>query len=94
VSQIAIGAQSGGTNRHHLGGWNSHHYWPNTDFFGLSQTGENILSTRHETYGTGAGQKKVVRVFRLVTEKTVEERIVERAEQKLRLDALVIQSGR
>lgn len=36
----------------------------------------------------------MVRIFRLVTEKTVEERIVERAEQKLRLDALVIQSGR
>ena len=34
-----------------------------------------------------------VRVFRLVTESTVEERIVERAEMKLKLDALVIQSG-
>ncbi len=40
------------------------------------------------------GQKKQVRVFRLVTEKTVEEKIVERAERKLFLDALVIQSGR
>lgn len=40
------------------------------------------------------GQKKQVRVFRMVTEGTVEERIVERAEMKLRLDALVIQSGR
>ena len=40
------------------------------------------------------GQKKQVRVFRLITEGTVEERIVERAEMKLRLDALVIQQGR
>jgi SWI/SNF-related matrix-associated actin-dependent regulator of chromatin subfamily A member 5 len=35
-----------------------------------------------------------VRVFRLITEGTVEERIVECAEMKLRLDALVIQQGR
>ncbi|KAH9516131.1 SWI/SNF- matrix-associated actin-dependent regulator of chromatin sub A member 5 [Dermatophagoides farinae] len=40
------------------------------------------------------GQKKTVRVFRLITENTVEERIVERAEVKLRLDTLVIQQGR
>lgn len=40
------------------------------------------------------GQKKVVRVFRLVTENTVEERIIERAEMKLRLDTVVIQQGR
>ncbi|KAG9509927.1 putative global transcription activator SNF2L1, partial [Fragariocoptes setiger] len=40
------------------------------------------------------GQKKVVRVFRLITENTVEERIVERAEMKLRLDNVVIQQGR
>lgn len=40
------------------------------------------------------GQKKQVRVFRLITENTVEEKIVERAEVKLRLDKLVIQSGR
>lgn len=37
------------------------------------------------------GQKKQVRVFRFVTEKTVEERIIERAEMKLRLDSVVIQ---
>ena len=37
------------------------------------------------------GQKKPVRVFRLVTDKTVEEKIVERAERKLFLDAMVIQ---
>ena len=35
-----------------------------------------------------------VRVFRLITEGTIEERIVECAEMKLRLDALVIQQGR
>ncbi|KAG9340168.1 hypothetical protein JZ751_021893 [Albula glossodonta] len=40
------------------------------------------------------GQKKMVRVFRLITENTVEERIVERAEMKLRLDSIVIQQGR
>jgi len=40
------------------------------------------------------GQTKVVRVFRLITENTVEERIVERAEIKLRLDTVVIQQGR
>ncbi|KNC82568.1 hypothetical protein SARC_05142 [Sphaeroforma arctica JP610] len=39
------------------------------------------------------GQKKQVRVFRMITDQTVEERIVERAEMKLRLDALVIQKG-
>ncbi|XP_065211237.1 chromatin-remodeling complex ATPase chain Iswi [Planococcus citri] len=40
------------------------------------------------------GQKKQVKVFRLITENTVEEKIVERAEVKLRLDKLVIQQGR
>uniref|UniRef100_A0A5S6PYK1 Uncharacterized protein n=1 Tax=Trichuris muris TaxID=70415 RepID=A0A5S6PYK1_TRIMR len=40
------------------------------------------------------GQKKTVRVFRFITENTVEERIVERAEIKLRLDTVVIQQGR
>lgn len=40
------------------------------------------------------GQKKQVRVFRLVAENTVDERIVQRAEIKLRLDKMVIQSGR
>lgn len=40
------------------------------------------------------GQMKQVRVFRLITDNTVEEKIVERAEVKLRLDKLVIQSGR
>lgn len=40
------------------------------------------------------GQKKQVRVFRLIVEKSVEEKIVERAERKLFLDAVVIQQGR
>ncbi|XP_067142954.1 SWI/SNF-related matrix-associated actin-dependent regulator of chromatin subfamily A member 5 [Centruroides vittatus] len=40
------------------------------------------------------GQTKAVKVFRLITENTVEERIVERAEIKLRLDTVVIQQGR
>ena len=40
------------------------------------------------------GQTKPVTIFRLITEKTVEERIVERAERKLRLDVMIIQSGR
>ncbi|XP_021935559.1 chromatin-remodeling complex ATPase chain Iswi isoform X2 [Zootermopsis nevadensis] len=40
------------------------------------------------------GQQKQVKVFRLITENTVEEKIVERAEVKLRLDKLVIQQGR
>ena len=40
------------------------------------------------------GQQKQVQVFRFVTENTVEERIVERAEMKLRLDKIVIQQGR
>ncbi|XP_071453497.1 chromatin-remodeling complex ATPase chain Iswi-like [Hetaerina americana] len=40
------------------------------------------------------GQLKQVRVFRFIIENTVEEKIVERAEEKLRLDNLVIQQGR
>ena len=40
------------------------------------------------------GQKKQVYAFRFVTENAVEERILERAAQKLRLDQLVIQQGR
>ena len=39
------------------------------------------------------GQTKQVRVFRFITENTVEDRIVERAEMKLRLDNVVIQQG-
>lgn len=40
------------------------------------------------------GQKKQVHVFRFVTENAVEEKVLERAAQKLRLDQLVIQQGR
>ena len=40
------------------------------------------------------GQKKQVRVFRLVTENTVDEKIVEEAEIKLKLDRMVIQQGK
>jgi len=40
------------------------------------------------------GQMKQVRVFRFITENTVEERIVEKAEMKLHLDNIVIQQGR
>jgi SNF2 family DNA or RNA helicase len=40
------------------------------------------------------GQTKPVRVFRFVTEGTVEEKIIERADRKLFLDAAVIQQGR
>ncbi|KAL0208680.1 hypothetical protein P9112_011267 [Eukaryota sp. TZLM1-RC] len=40
------------------------------------------------------GQKRPVRVFRFVSEATVEEKILERAMFKLQLDALVIQQGR
>jgi SWI/SNF-related matrix-associated actin-dependent regulator of chromatin subfamily A member 5 len=40
------------------------------------------------------GQTKQVYVFRFVTQDAVEERILERATQKLRLDQLVIQQGR
>ncbi|KAL7415636.1 SNF2 family N-terminal domain-containing protein [Mrakia frigida] len=40
------------------------------------------------------GQTKQVYVFRFITENAVEERILERATQKLRLDQLVIQQGR
>lgn len=40
------------------------------------------------------GQTKQVYVFRFVTEKAIEERILDRAAQKLKLDQLVIQQGR
>ena len=40
------------------------------------------------------GQTKQVYVFRFIAENSVEERMLERAAQKLRLDQLVIQQGR
>lgn len=47
----------------------------------------------HQDRAHRIGQQKQVRVFRFITENTVEERIVERAEMKLRLDSIVIQQG-
>ena len=40
------------------------------------------------------GQKKQVYIYRFVTEGTIEEKIIEQAEIKLRLDALVIQHAK
>ncbi len=40
------------------------------------------------------GQKKPVQIFRLVTEDSVEVKVLERAQQKLKLDAMVVQQGR
>ena len=40
------------------------------------------------------GQKKTVRVFRLITDGTVDVKVIERADRKLFLDAAVIQQGR
>jgi len=40
------------------------------------------------------GQEKPITVFQLVSENTGEEKIVERAQQKLKLDAMVVQQGR
>ncbi|KAJ1969849.1 chromatin remodeling complex Adenosinetriphosphatase, partial [Dimargaris xerosporica] len=40
------------------------------------------------------GQKKQVYVYRFVTENTVEDKVLEKASRKLRLDQLVIQQGR
>jgi SNF2 family DNA or RNA helicase len=40
------------------------------------------------------GQKKEVIVYRLVTEGSVEEKIVERAARKLKVDHLIMQKGK
>jgi len=40
------------------------------------------------------GQKNPVNVYRMITENTVEEKIVERQLVKLKWDSLVIQGGR
>src|SRR5258708_13191194 len=40
------------------------------------------------------GQTKQVVVYRFVTDNAIEEKVLERAAQKLRLDQLVIQQGR
>ena len=39
------------------------------------------------------GQTKVVQVYKLVTENAIDEKILERAQQKLQLDKMVIQNG-
>lgn len=40
------------------------------------------------------GQKKQVRVYRLITKNTMEEKMVEKQTMKLKLDSLIIQKGR
>jgi SNF2 family DNA or RNA helicase len=40
------------------------------------------------------GQKKPVKIYRLVCEQTVEERIVQKAEQKMYLDAVVMSNSK
>ena len=40
------------------------------------------------------GQKKEVHVYRFCTDHSIEEKVIEKAYKKLRLDALVIQQGR
>lgn len=40
------------------------------------------------------GQKKVVKVFRLITQNTMEEKMIEKQTMKLKLDSLIIQKGR
>eukprot|EP00915_Cephaloidophora_sp_WS-2016_P008591 GHVH01011845.1.p1 GENE.GHVH01011845.1~~GHVH01011845.1.p1 ORF type:complete len:1287 (+),score=255.32 GHVH01011845.1:78-3938(+) len=39
------------------------------------------------------GQKKLVTVYRFITENTVEQKIVERAAKKLQMDSLIVQRG-
>jgi SWI/SNF-related matrix-associated actin-dependent regulator of chromatin subfamily A member 5 len=50
-----------------------------------------LISPTHSLFVSVLEQ---VRVFRFITEGTVEEKIVERADRKLFLDAAVIQQGR
>lgn len=40
------------------------------------------------------GQKKEVQVFRFCVDQSIEEKVIEKAYKKLRLDAMVIQQGR
>lgn len=40
------------------------------------------------------GQKKQVRVYRLITDKTMEKKMVEKQAMKLKLDSMIIQKGR
>lgn len=63
-------------------------------YFSLLRFNKNVQLFNLQDRAHRIGQQKQVRVFRLITENTVEEKIVERAEVKLRLDKLVIQQGR
>ena len=40
------------------------------------------------------GQTKVVQVFRLITNNTMEVKMIERQSLKLKLDSMIIQKGR
>ena len=40
------------------------------------------------------GQKKQVRVYRLITDQTMEKKMVEKQAMKLKLDSMIIQKGR
>lgn len=51
--------------------------------------GEQAMDRAHRI-----GQKKEVQVFRFCVENSIEEKVIEKAYKKLRLDALVIQQGR
>jgi SWI/SNF-related matrix-associated actin-dependent regulator of chromatin subfamily A member 5 len=62
---------------------------PHTNFFRNPQADLQAQDRAHRI-----GQKKPVQVFRLVTDETVEVKVVERAQQKLKLDAMVVQQGR
>ena len=44
--------------------------------------------------GHRIGQTKQVRVYRLITKNTMEEKMVEKQTMKLKLDSLIIQKGR
>jgi len=62
----------------------------------LLQLTDNLFSFLRQAQDRAhrIGQKREVQVFRLVTEDTIEQKIVERAQQKLKLDAMVVQQGR
>ncbi|EOD18155.1 hypothetical protein EMIHUDRAFT_447960 [Emiliania huxleyi CCMP1516] len=58
------------------------------------QSGEPLVSWLAMDRAHRIGQKKEVKVFRFVTQDSIEEKVVERAEQKLQMDYAVIQQGR
>ena len=57
----------------------------------IDSLNKNKMDLQAQDRAHRIGQKKTVRVFRLITEHTVDEKIIERAEKKLLLDAVVIQ---